>query len=217
MKYRVVIFDLDGTLLYTLDDLWHCVNHALAAYGLPERSRDEVRRFVGNGLRKLISRAVPDGTPDDVQEQVFAELKAYYDVHYRDYARLYEGIIPMLKELKEAGCMTAVASNKADRFTQKLCRDFFGELIDFSVGEHPGVDKKPAPDMVRLALERFGLAEKDALYVGDSEVDISTAENSGVDAIIVDWGFRDRSTLEEKGADVIISSPDELTKIVLEQ
>ena len=215
MKYRVVIFDLDGTLLYTLDDLWISINHALSFNGFPERSRDEVRRFVGNGLRKLVSRAVPEGTPDNMQERVFAELKEYYDLHYRDNTRLYDGIIPMLRELKAAGCKTAVVSNKADRFTKKLSRDFFGELIDVTVGEHPGVGKKPSPDMVLSVLEQLDCTAAEAVYVGDSEVDISTAENSGTDCIIVDWGFRDREMLIESGAETVISSPEELPGLVL--
>ena len=210
MKYKLVIFDLDGTILDTLDDLAGSVNHALVSCGLPERSRDEVRRFTGNGIRNLVERSVPGGTPSDVTDQVFSEFKAYYKEHCADCTRPYDGILKLLHDLKENGCLTAVVSNKADFAVQTLCEDYFQGMFDAVVGEKTGVRKKPAPDTVDAVLEKLHIDRKDAAYIGDSEVDIETARNAAMDCISVDWGFRSHEELIETGATSIVSSPGEI-------
>lgn len=212
---KLVIFDMDGTILNTLDDLKDTLNYALEQYHFPARTLEETRAFVGNGIHKLIERAVPEGTDAQTVENVFGTFLEYYQIHCMDRTRPYPGIVRLLQSLKEAGLRTAVVSNKADAAVQELCERFFPGLFDFAVGEHEGVQKKPAPDMVQLALRALGTQEPDAVYVGDSDVDIATAENSGLDSIIVTWGFRDREFLESQGADVFADTPEEVRELCL--
>lgn len=210
MKYKAVIFDLDGTILDTLEDLTDAVNYALRVNSYPEHSMDDVRRFVGNGIRLLIERAVPQGLAVEEIDKVFADFKAYYQVHCSDKTKPYDDIPEVLLTLKEAGVKTAVVSNKADSAVQVLCEQYFHEQFDFAVGEREGIRKKPAPDSVDEALRVLGVQTDDAVYVGDSDVDIETAHNAHMDSIIVDWGFRDRAFLKECGAKTIVSSPKAL-------
>lgn len=212
---KLVIFDMDGTILNTLDDLKDTLNYALEQYHFPARTLEETRAFVGNGIHKLIERAVPEGTDAQTVENVFGTFLEYYQIHCMDRTRPYPGIVSLLQSLKEAGLRTAVVSNKADAAVQELCERFFPGLFDFAVGEHEGVQKKPAPDMVQLALRALGTQEPDAVYVGDSDVDIATAKNSGLDSIIVTWGFRDREFLESQGADVFADTPEEVRELCL--
>lgn len=212
---KLVIFDMDGTILNTLDDLKDTLNYALEQYHFPARTLEETRAFVGNGIHKLIERAVPEGTDAQTVENVFGTFLEYYQIHCMDRTRPYPGIVRLLQELKRAGMRTAVVSNKADAAVQELCERFFPGLFDFAVGEHEGVQKKPAPDMVQLALRALGTQEPDAVYVGDSDVDIATAKNSGLDSIIVTWGFRDREFLESQGADVFADTPEEVRELCL--
>lgn len=212
---KLVIFDMDGTILNTLDDLKDTLNYALEQYHFPARTLEETRAFVGNGIHKLIERAVPEGTDAQTVENVFGTFLEYYQIHCMDRTRPYPGIVGLLQELKKAGMRTAVVSNKADAAVQELCERFFPGLFDFAVGEHEGVQKKPAPDMVQLALRALGTQEPDAVYVGDSDVDIATAKNSGLDSIIVTWGFRDREFLESQGADVFADTPEEVRELCL--
>lgn len=210
--YDTYIFDLDGTLLDTLDDLAAAVNHALRAYGMPEHSRDAVRQFVGNGVRLLMIRAIPGGEQNPQFEAVFSTFRQYYLVHSLDTTRPYDGITEMLTTLRQRGCRTAVVSNKFDAATKELCRHFFPDTIEVAVGEHEaeGIRKKPAPDTVNEALSQLGVDRRDAVYVGDSDVDLQTARNAGLPCISVLWGFRDKDFLTANGATTFIASPAEL-------
>ena len=211
MKYDTYIFDLDGTLLDTLQDLATSVNYTLRQYDMPEHSIDDIRRFVGNGVRKLMERAVPDGAQNPLFESAFATFRQYYMQHSLDTTRPYDGIPEMLDELKRRGCRIAVVSNKMMAATQELIAHFFPQ-IEVAIGEHEaeGIRKKPAPDTVREALRQLGVTTKNAVYVGDSDVDIETAYNSGLPCISVLWGFRDRDFLLSHGATTLISCPEEL-------
>lgn len=211
--YKTYIFDLDGTLLDTLDDLTTSVNYALRMAGLPEKSLDEVRAFVGNGVRKLMVRSVPGGDQHVGFEKILSLFREYYSQHDKDKTRPYPGIIEMLKTLKSRGARIAVVSNKFNTATQSLCKYYFGELVEVAVGEHDGVKKKPAPDIVNEALGLLGVDREDAVYVGDSDVDIMTARNSGLPCISVLWGFRNRSFLENSGARIFVNTPEELISI----
>lgn len=211
-QYDTYIFDLDGTLLNTLDDLASAVNYALRRNGMPEHSRDAVRRFVGNGVRMLMIRAVPDGELNPQFEEVFDSFREYYMHHSLDTTLPYDGISEMLATLRERGCRLAVVSNKFDAATKELCRHFFADTIDVAVGEHEaeGIRKKPAPDTVIEALNQLGVSRQNAVYVGDSDVDLETARNAGLPCISVLWGFRDRDFLLAHGATTLISSPTDL-------
>ena len=212
MKYSTYIFDLDGTLLDTLADLATAVNYALRQHGMPEHTIDDVRRFVGNGVRKLMERAIPDGEKNPDFEATFATFREYYMHHSLDTTRPYPGIIETLEALKEQGCRLAVVSNKMMAATQELCRHFFAETIEVAIGENEaaGIRKKPAPDTVFEALRQLGEEKDSAVYVGDSDVDLETANNSGLPCISVLWGFRDRDFLIQHGAKTFISAPSEL-------
>ena len=210
--YTIYIFDLDGTLLDTLGDLAASVNFALRSCGLPEHSIDDVRRFVGNGVRKLMERAVPDGADNPLFEEAYASFRQYYMEHALDTTRPYDGIPKTLAALKARGCRLAVVSNKMMAATQALCSHFFPDTIEVAIGEHEaeGIRKKPAPDTVIAALRALGVGKEHAVYVGDSDVDIQTARNSGLPCISVLWGFRDRDFLKQHGAETFISTPSDL-------
>jgi len=210
MKYDIVIFDMDGTILDTLDDLAGCLNTALERNGLPRRTREEVRRFVGNGIRKLVERGVPAGTDLSAIDKVYADFSENYRVHCADRTHPYNGIPDLIRALKRNGYKTAVVSNKADYAVQELCARYFDGLFDLAVGEREGVRRKPAPDEIGQVLKTLGCDSGKAVYVGDSEVDIETARNAGVPCISVDWGFRDRAALLKSGASVIVSDTKEL-------
>lgn len=209
--YKVFIFDLDGTLLDTLQDLANAVNYALRQHAMPEHSLDDIRRFVGNGVRLLMERAVPDGAGNPQFEAAFATFRQYYMEHSLDTTRPYDGIPELLRALKQRGCRLAVVSNKMMAATQELCVHFFPE-IEVAIGEHEaeGIRKKPAPDTVCEALRQLGCDKQGAVYVGDSDVDIMTARNSGLPCVSVLWGFRDRQFLTAHGATTFISHPSEL-------
>ena len=212
MKYSTYIFDLDGTLLDTLADLAAAVNYALRQHGMPEHTIDDVRRFVGNGVRKLMERAIPDGEKNPDFEATFATFREYYMHHSLDNTRPYPGIIETLEALKEQGCRLAVVSNKMMAATKELCQHFFADTIEVAIGENEaaGIRKKPAPDTVFEALRQLGEEKDSAVYVGDSDVDLETANNSGLPCISVLWGFRDRDFLIQHGAKTFISAPTEL-------
>ena len=212
ITYNTYIFDLDGTLLDTLGDLAASVNYALRTHGMPEHTIDDVRRFVGNGVRKLMERAVPDGTVNPLFDEAFATFRQHYMEHSLDTTRPYDGVPEMLATLKAKGCHLAVVSNKMMAATQELCRHFFPDTIEVAIGENEaeGIRKKPAPDTVIAALRQLGVGEEGAVYVGDSDVDIDTARNSNLPCISVLWGFRDRDFLLQHGASTLISAPEEL-------
>ena len=214
MKYTIAIFDLDGTILNTLEDLEDSTNYALKTYGYPERTMDEVRQFVGNGIRKLMERAVPEGTPVEEIDQVHETFTAHYKVHCADKTRPYDGIMELLQNLKRDGCKLAVVSNKADYGVQELCKQYFDGVFDFAVGEREGIRKKPAPDSVNEVLKTLGCSRERAVYIGDSDVDIQTAANAQMDHIIVEWGFRDVQFLISQGAKVLVEKPEEILEIV---
>lgn len=214
MKYQAVIFDLDGTILNTLDDLAAATNVVLTENGLPARTTDEVRRFVGNGIRKLIERAVPAGTDVATIDRLFARFKEYYGAHCADATRPYDGIPALLRRLRADGYRTAVVSNKADFAVKELCRDYFPDLFDSVAGEREGIRRKPAPDTVNAVLADFGLSPAKAVYVGDSDVDVETAKNAGMDCIGVAWGFRGETFLREHGATTVVSDAEELYRCI---
>jgi phosphoglycolate phosphatase len=210
--YNTYIFDLDGTLLDTLTDLAASCNYALRTHGMPEHSIDDVRRFVGNGVRKLMERAIPDGEANPDFEATFATFREYYMQHSLDTTKPYPGIEDALTELKARGCRLAVVSNKMMAATVELCSHFFPDTIEVAIGENEaeGIRKKPAPDTVFAALKRLGVSGDNAVYVGDSDVDLATARNSNLPCISVLWGFRDRDFLLDHGATTLITSPKEL-------
>ena len=212
MNYSTFIFDLDGTLLDTLGDLAASVNYALRTHHLPEHSVDDVRMMVGNGVRRLMERAVQEGADNPLFNNAFSTFRQHYLEHSLDTTRPYDGISEMLRELKLRGCRTAVVSNKFHAATSELCQHFFPDTIDVAVGEHEaeGIRKKPAPDTVFEALRQLEVGKEEAGYVGDSDVDIATARNSGLPCISVLWGFRDQNFLIGHGATTLISRPEEL-------
>lgn len=207
---KAVIFDLDGTLLDTLEDLKNATNAALASQGMPVCTLEQVRQYVGNGVRKLMIRAVPQGEENPLFEQTFAEFKNYYGVHCMDHTAPYEGILNVMKELKERKIKIAIVSNKLDSAVKELNEQFFVEYTTAAIGEMQGVARKPAPDMVEKALRELGVSKDEAIYVGDSDVDLETARNSGLECISVTWGFRDPAFLREHGAKTMIDRPVEL-------
>ena len=210
--YNTYIFDLDGTLLDTLTDLAASCNYALRTHGMPEHSIDDVRRFVGNGVRKLMERAIPEGEANPDFEATFATFREHYMHHSLDTTKPYPAIMETLAELKARGCRLAVVSNKMMAATVELCKHFFPDTIEVAIGENEveGICKKPAPDTVYAALRKLGVSKDDAVYVGDSDVDIQTAANSGLPCISVLWGFRDRDFLIKHGAKTFISAPSVL-------
>lgn len=212
MTYNTYIFDLDGTLLDTLGDLAASVNYALRTHGMPEHSLDDVRRFVGNGVRRLMERAIPDGAANPLFDEAFATFRRYYMEHSLDTTRPYDGIPETLAALRARGCHVAVVSNKMMAATVELCRHFFSDTVEVAIGEHEaeGIRKKPAPDTVFAALRQLGVGEEGAVYVGDSDVDIQTAHNAGLPCISVLWGFRDKEFLMQHGAETFVSVPQEL-------
>lgn len=213
--YKVYIFDLDGTLLDTLTDLAASTNYALREHGMPEHSVDDVRRFVGNGVRKLMERAVPNGADNPLFDEAFATFRQHYMEHALDTTRPYDGVPEMLATLKSRGCRIAVVSNKMMAATQELCQHFFPDTVEVAIGEHEaeGIRKKPAPDTVYAALSALGVTKDHAVYVGDSDVDIATARHAGLPCISVLWGFRDRDFLLHHGATTLVTSPQELCGI----
>jgi len=208
--YDAYIFDLDGTLLDTLADLAASTNYALQAHHMPRRTIDEVRRFVGNGVRRLMEQAVTEGTTTEQFEAVIATFRDHYLHHSLDTTRPYPGIMELLRRLKADGKATAVVSNKFDAATKALCTHFFGTLVDVAIGESERIRRKPAPDTVVEAMRLLGVDRQQAVYVGDSDVDIATAANCQLPCISVLWGFRDRDFLLAHGATTLIASPGEL-------
>ncbi len=209
-EYSTYVFDLDGTLLSTLEDLTTSTNYALQTHGLPTHSIDDVRRFVGNGVKKLIERAVPGGLENPKFEDVYATFRSHYMEHSLDTTRPYPGISETLDELKRRGKRIAVVSNKFYTATQELCRHFFRNSVEVAIGEREGIRKKPAPDTVEEALRQLGVDKADAVYIGDSDVDVATARNSGLPCISVLWGFRDKDFLIQNGAETFITEPSQL-------
>ena len=210
MRYKAVLFDMDGTVLDTLDDLADSVNHSLRQFSLPEVSHFHVSQCLGNGAAYLIRHCLPESTPDEVFEQVLAFYKPWYDAHCRMKTKPYEGILPLMEALRDEGVRQAVISNKPDSAVQELAEAFFPGMLDVVVGESPAIRRKPSPDMFFEAVSRMGLAVPDCVYIGDTEVDIETARSAGMDCITVTWGFRSEEQLLAAGAREIVHSPEEL-------
>lgn len=229
-KYTTIIWDLDGTLMDTIEDLKNAVNHALRTNGMKERTLDEVRQFVGNGVRRLVELSVPEsmerGKSDpELFEKVFDDFKTYYVEHCQDNTGLYEGIAETLISLKEKGIRMAVVSNKLQRGVTELVNSYVHtvgkkdsirlcDYMDVAIGERPEIARKPAPDMVVKALEELNVSKDDAVYIGDSEVDVATARNSGLRCISVLWGFRDIDLLKKHGADTFVQHPMEIVSLI---
>lgn len=209
MKHTI-IFDLDGTLLNTIDDLAAAVNHVMAAHGFPVHTVDHVRELVGNGISLLVERAIPGGKDNPLFSQCLLEFREYYQIHMQDFTAPFDGIRELLLSLRQRGCHIGVVSNKFDAAVKNLCRDYFGDLIEVAIGETATVARKPAPDTVLTAIAELGVKKEDCLYVGDSDVDIETARNSDIPCISVSWGFRSRDFLLAHGAGVIIDRPMQL-------
>ena len=215
MLYHTAIFDLDGTLLDTLQDLADSTNYALSLHHLPPRTVEEVRQFVGNGVGLLIHRAVPEGTAEELEGQVLRDFRAHYLLNMENRTAPYPGVLDLLDALRAAGVRTAVVSNKFDGAVKGLCQNYFGQRVEAAIGESQGVARKPAPDTVFRALAELGQAPEGAVYVGDSDVDILTAKNAGLPCIAVSWGFRSRAFLEASGARIIADTMQELERLLL--
>ena len=208
--YQTVIFDLDGTLLDTLQDLADSTNYALSVHRMPARTLEEVRTFVGNGVGRLIHLAVPEGTPAEEEAACLADFRAHYLLNMENKTAPYPGVPALLEHLQAAGIRTAVVSNKFDGAVKGLCQNYFGDRLPVAIGESQGVAHKPATDTVFKALQELGVPAEGAVYIGDSDVDIATARNAGLPCISVSWGFRDRDFLLSHGATEIVSNPQEL-------
>jgi phosphoglycolate phosphatase len=214
-QYNTVIFDLDGTLLDTLADLTDGVNHVLSHYGYPIRSREDIRSFVGNGIRKLMERALPEHVENDAFEEMLAAFRKYYTAHCRHYTKPYEGIMEMLQRLKDRGFCLAIVSNKNDAAVKALSSYFFGDFINVVVGQQPDVPVKPAPDMVEYAITLLGAARESVIYVGDSGVDKATADHAQLDCALVTWGFWDKERLLPLLPRFLADAPDQVTSFLL--
>ena len=210
--YKTYIFDLDGTLLNTLGDLAASTNYALRQYGMPEHTIDDVRRFVGNGVGKLIERAIPEGLANPQYEDVLATFRKHYMLHSLDTTAPYPGIESLLHSLRSHGCNVAVVSNKFYNATVELCRHFFADTVEVAIGERENIRRKPAPDTVFEAMRQLGVSGEDTVSVGDRDVDVATARNSGIPCISVLWGFRDRDFLIEHGATTFVNTPEDILK-----
>jgi len=213
-KYKAIIFDLDGTLLDTLKDLQEGTNYALRVNGMPERTLDEIRRFVGSGARKLIERVIPGCEKEGVYEKVMGDFAFYYKEHCKDNTAPYPGIMELLKELKRRGYALSVVSNKPDFAVQELIPEYFPDIFSSVTGERKGVAKKPAPDLIWEAMKKLNASKEESVYIGDSEVDIEAAKNAGLPCISVAWGFKGREFLKEHNAEMIVDAPEEILELV---
>lgn len=210
------IFDLDGTLLYTLEDLKESVNFALAKYDYSPRTLEEVKSFVGNGVRLLMERAVPEGAENSEFEAILKCFKKHYAKNMYNQTKPFDGILEMLETLHKRGYKIGVVSNKFDKAVKELCRKYFGERVEVAIGEDEqhGVRKKPAPDSVFKAMELLGCEKSLTYYIGDSEVDLETAHNSGLQCISVTWGYKDEDFLKKQGARIIVHKPLEILDLM---
>lgn len=210
MRYQGVLWDMDGTVLDTLEDLWAAVNVSLRRFSLPEASLEAVRAGLGNGAAHLISCVAPE----EKREQVLAFYKPWYDAHCNLKTRPYPGILPLMGALRAGGVRQAIISNKPDPAVQELAKSYFPGLLDSAVGESETVRRKPNPDAVLAAVKQMGLTVADCVYIGDTEVDLATARNAGMACIAVSWGFRSRAQLLAAGATQIADTAEELEKLL---
>lgn len=210
----MLIFDLDGTLLNTITDLHIALNHALKAHGFPEKTEAETKQLLGNGIDILVAGAIPNGKDNPEFAETFATFKEYYSHHLTDYTAPYDGIIPLLQELKSRHIKMGIVSNKFDEGVKALARQYFNGLISHAQGTSDSVKKKPAPDAVFALIKQLNAEKEQNIYIGDSDVDTATAQNAGIPCISVSWGFRSRAFLESCGANPIIDTPAELLKYI---
>ncbi len=209
-----IIFDLDGTLLNTLEDLHACFNKAITKYGYPKRTLEEIKSFVGNGIKKAIERALPSNIEESELNKIVNYFRSYYEEHMLERTKPYDGIIGMLEELKANNYKLAVVSNKYDAAVKELCKNYFGKYIDIAIGESKGVRKKPEIDGVMKAIKELNSSIDNSIYIGDSDVDIKTAKNVGIPCISVLWGFRDKDFLIQNGGKLFAEKPKDIIKII---
>lgn len=214
MPCEAVIFDMDGTILNTLKDLRDATNASLAAFGFPPRSQEEIRRFVGNGVEKLMERALPGGRNHPDFPACLAFFLDYYPKHANDSTCPYDGVEQVLSELRRRRIHTAVVSNKIDRAVKDLAHRYFGDAIEYALGDQPSLRRKPAPDAVLAVMSHWNLAPEECLFVGDSETDVQTAQNAGIPCLSVLWGFRSKEELTAAGATAFIATPDEILSYI---
>lgn len=212
---KYLIFDLDGTVLDTLDDLHDAVNHTMREFGYPENTRLQTRSYVGNGMRNLMRQTLPEGTSDDTLDTVLAAFQPWYAAHSNEKTKPYDGIPELLRELRAAGKCLLMVSNKPNHAVGPLMAHHFPGLFDAAYGERAGIARKPDPEAIHAVMAEFGAEPEDTVYIGDSEVDVRTAKNAGIGCVCVDWGFRDREVLVAAGADVIASTVEELRELLL--
>ena len=217
MAYQAVLYDMDGTVLDTLSDLAAAANAAMRQFSLPEVPRAKVCASLGNGASYLIHACVPEGTDEALTERVLAWYKPYYDAHCRIETRPYPGIVELMARMQARGIRQAIISNKGDAAVQELAAEFFPGLLETAVGESATVRRKPDPDAVLAAAARMGMERRDCVYVGDTEVDLKTARNAGMDCIAVSWGFRSEAQLIAAGATRIAHSAGELERLILDE
>ena len=215
MRYKAVLFDMDGTVLDTLSDLTDAVNHTLRLFNMPERTKAECASMLGNGAAYLISHAVPEGTPEDRVKEVLEVYMPYYDSHCRIKTAPFDGIVALMQKLRAQGGRLAVISNKQDSAVKPLAQSYFPGLLEIAVGESATVRRKPNPDAVLSALRQLGVEREDAVYVGDTEVDVATARNAGLDVAAVTWGFRTHAQVAATGAENVFDTVEELEKFLL--
>ncbi len=216
MKYKAAIFDMDGTILDTIDDIANSVNYSLKKYGFGERTLEDILSFVGNGIHRTLEKSVPPGTADSVVDILFDCYNEHYKVNCAVNTRPFDGIKEVIEELRKAGVYTAVVSNKEDRDAKVLSDMFFGGLFDCVVGRKKNTRRKPYPDSTLDVLSHLGISTREALYIGDSEVDYETAKNASVDVALVTWGFRKESFLSAFEPNYLVKIPNEILKIMLE-
>ena len=214
MNIKAVIFDLDGTLLNTLDDLYLAFNYAIKSFGYPERSKEEIKSFVGNGIKKAIERAVNNNVTEEELIKITEVFKDYYQKNMYKNTKAYYGVLQMLSELKSLGYKIGVVSNKYDGAVKKLCNQYFNGYVDCAIGEGNGIERKPSSSGINKAIEELKIKKEQAIYVGDSEVDIKTAQNAGIPCISVLWGFKDKDFLLQNNAKIFAEIPNDIVKIV---
>jgi len=214
MSYKAILFDLDGTLLNTLDDLHNSVNRTMSAFHFPLRTKEETRLAVGDGVGMLITRSIPNGQNNPQFAECLAAFRADYAEHNQVLTAPYEGIFELLSALREKNIRVGVVSNKFDSAVKALCAEYFGDLVEVAVGERDGVRRKPHPDSLFAAMEALDVRPEDTLYVGDSETDVASARNAGIDCCSVLWGFRDKETLMQAGATCFVSAPKEILALI---
>ncbi len=215
--YKLIIFDLDGTLLDTLEDLADSANAMLSHFGFEKRTVDEIRQFVGNGMRNLVERCLPYKIAEDEYEKCYDFFRTSYNKNMQNKTKPYDGIVQCLEKLQSMGIKSAVVSNKNDDAVKKLCSDYFGTLISATIGRKDGIPAKPDPTMVFSVIESFGVEKEDCIFVGDSDTDILTAKNAGLVSTGVLWGFRDRKVLAQAGADIIIEKPEDFIDLFFQK